>query len=261
MTPEISQIDDLEQRAYIEGFERHIETVGGANRMHDFLQNYNRVVRGEEDNGEVLPVNLGIESLRVYARTEVMGPKKGERYYPQGENSAAEFLEICRDVTTQMAITYFRHLQAYLEARETGVEEIDDIREQVAVSSALLLRQTEDIIETLKPPRSHRDLWDTDKYLKKLIDIDRVSREAKFRRILSSTGLNHFAVLGEDKRPRLITHTTNTGLDIAEILQMVNSLEDLSLHNTESHFHEDNKIGTVNKDGTINLDLDEVSTY
>jgi hypothetical protein len=172
--------------------------------------------------------------------------------------NAAEFsyLSISRDVATQVAIIYFEHLRDYLKARETGDQKIDEIRQQVATSAHLLLRQIETIIPNF--PLSDRTEENRDYVrpdLNLLIDFDRISRESGFVNVFTVSNLDKFEAIAADENSLGVSQNTYSGLRPIDILHYLNSSKDVALYEQEG-VSDPKPFTVINVDGTVDIDLE-----
>ena len=201
--------------------------------------------------------NLGYSDERQILSIEESRATQGRwrGYTPLHPN-----LEFIREIATKIGIDYFQILQKYLEARRTGNQEIDKVRDEASIHITLLMRQVEGACSQLRGimgGKWNEGIGRAKENLGKVINFDSVRRGTGRETIIQVPYTNHFRGRTEDGKshPPYGNDPRNPydGLRTDDLLAYYNPAVPVNIYCGEEEIREDQKLATYNPDGTLDL--------
>ena len=243
-------LDELEAQAYSEALARYFEAIERYGiSPAKFMEDYRSDLDRQTDKPGYAVHAIG--GIRYYAKED--GTRWRERSQPE-ELRVTSYLSVVRDVTTKLAAEYLRNLKEWLE-RDPESGDIEEIRTRVTTSSALLLRQVEDMIEQLKPPRRYLRGSFYPIGLETIIDFEQTSERSRWDQwnLFPDSMWNHYTGLTEEGHRIYTTHTPYSGMQLEDVLIFLNSQEAVHMHIGETVYKDNKPVATIHTDGTIDL--------
>lgn len=234
-----SDIDARENTVFLEVITKLLEETP---EPHKSLKTYQRAILNINPNAE--PEEAKVSLRYYYAHPE---------YHPK-------LVPAMKTIATQAAIAYFKALHTFLENLDE--ELIEALARKVRLAAAVLLRQTENCIPELKPPRQNdpRSTHSLQNKVHNLFHFDRISIDTDFKCLRSERGINHYAGLrGEGRHASLLFHNTHSGIGASDILCMLSSDSDCRVYEgvegsyLDERTREERHVATIYRDGIIEL--------
>lgn len=169
----------------------------------------------------------------------------------------SDYLAIARKASTEAAVAYFNWLKRLntaesAEATENIEAKIEELRQKVAISCDILLKQIETIVPGYAPPRFASADGSQIMKLDALIDFRAVERRTRVVKMFDSPVVEN--VFGEYQTGGWAGHAVVDGsLTPKEVLYFLNSRDDVRLFHGMNGPIPSHALGTVRKNGVVKL--------